>query len=81
MALMYPDPEKGGRGKNQEARKAVVSTGFSPERLKQARAVLHHPRSLAESVVKGIMPLDAALALARFGRTISILRDGSLTSR
>jgi hypothetical protein len=54
LAMLFPEPETGGRGKNVAARKAVLNTGFSVERLKQARSVLHHSRSLAESVLKGI---------------------------
>jgi hypothetical protein len=29
LALIYPEPEKGGRGKNVETRKAVETSGFS----------------------------------------------------
>jgi len=34
-------------------------------RVSQARSVLRHSRSLAESVVKGITPLDQALATVK----------------
>ncbi len=50
LAMIYPEPEKGGRGKNVAARKAVESTGFSMERLKHARAILRHSRELAKRV-------------------------------
>jgi len=33
LAHIYPEPEKGGRGKNVESRKAAVSAGFSARRL------------------------------------------------
>jgi hypothetical protein len=62
--MMYPEPEKGGRGKNEAAKKTVVSTGLSVERLKQARSILHHSRSLAEAVLKGITPLAQAVMSA-----------------
>jgi hypothetical protein len=70
-AFRYPESGKQGRGKNAEARKAVVSNGFSLDRLKQARSVLRHSRSLAESVLKGITPLDAALTPDAAGAAVS----------
>jgi hypothetical protein len=60
LAMIYPEPEKGGRGKKKE-RVEETSTLFSAKRLSQARAVLLHSRSLAESVVKGSISLDDAL--------------------
>jgi hypothetical protein len=50
LAMLYPEGER-GRGKNAAARKAQETTGFSSERLRQARSVLHHSRALAESVL------------------------------
>jgi hypothetical protein len=55
MAMRYPEPNRRGK------KRSVVSQDFSETRLSQARSVLHHSRSLAESVLKGITPLDAAL--------------------
>lgn len=57
-AIRYPEPRKGDVKKlnNEDVTRA---------RLSQARAVLHHSRILAESVIKGIKPLDAALATMR----------------
>jgi hypothetical protein len=49
MAMLFPDGRERGRGK-----KALVSNGFDPSRVRQARMVLHHSRSLAEAVLKGI---------------------------
>jgi hypothetical protein len=57
LAMLYPEPEKGGRGKKTNV---VVSTKFSRSRLDQARLVLRHSRTLAESVVKGTTPLESA---------------------
>jgi hypothetical protein len=58
-AMRYPYGQQ-GRGKNAAARKAYISNGFSALNvLKLACTVLHHSRPLAESVVKGITPLDA----------------------
>jgi len=42
--MVYPEPEKGGRGKNVESRKAAESAGFGSTRLKQARAVSDRER-------------------------------------
>jgi hypothetical protein len=61
LAKIYPEPEKGGRGKTSEAKKALVSGGFSRQRLDQARTVLHHSLALADLVVAGHLSLDAAL--------------------
>jgi ParB-like nuclease domain len=61
LAMIYPEPEKGGRGKKSEALNSAVSAGFSTRRLNAARSVLHHSRELAESVIKGSVSLDAAL--------------------
>jgi hypothetical protein len=60
-AMIYPEGQQ-GRGKNAEARKAQVSGGFSAELLRQARSVFRHSQELAQSVVKGSVTLDAALA-------------------
>jgi hypothetical protein len=62
LAMLYPEPEKGGRGKNDEARKARETRGFSSDRLRQARAVLRYSPELARRVVAGTEPLDLALA-------------------
>lgn len=61
IALLYPEPEKGGRGKNMSARKAQISGGFSSERLRQARTVLRHSLDLAYAVRDGVRKLDEAL--------------------
>jgi hypothetical protein len=50
LAWLYPEAEKGGRGKKSEARKALETSGFSRQRLDQARAVLRHSRELARQV-------------------------------
>jgi hypothetical protein len=62
-AMVYPEPEKGGRGKQKTVEDS--STLFSAKRLQQARSILHHSRSQADSVLKGITPLDAALTQMR----------------
>lgn len=58
LAMLYPEPEKGDRGKNAAARKVVETTGFSPARLTQARSVLAFSRPMAEAALKNIDSLD-----------------------
>ncbi len=48
LAMVYPDPEKGGRGEN-----SLLSKGFSLARLSQARTVLRYSRKLAEGKLDG----------------------------
>ena len=47
-AMQYPEPEKGGRGK-----KALETSGFSRQRLRQASAVLTFSRPVAKAVRDG----------------------------
>jgi hypothetical protein len=56
-AILFPEP--GSRTK-KDAAKAAESSGFSKERLSEARLVLRHSRDLAESVIKGSVSLDEA---------------------
>jgi len=49
LAVIYPEPEKGGRGKRSENSKETL--GFSTMRLSQARAILRHSREMAQSVL------------------------------
>lgn len=59
LAMIYPEAEKGGRGKRSGNLKE--SLGFSAMRLSQARAVLRHSEKLAKAVLQGVTPLDQAL--------------------
>jgi hypothetical protein len=47
VAMMYPDPEKGGRGKTN----SLAAKGFSTASLSQARTVLRDSRALADKVM------------------------------
>jgi hypothetical protein len=60
VAKIYPEPEKGGRGKNSS-----VTKEFSSERLSLARTVLRHAPDLAASVIAGSISLDNAYEEAR----------------
>ena len=51
LAMIYPEPEKGGKGKHS---KALETKGFSSARLSQARAVLRYSLELAEAVSDGV---------------------------
>ena len=44
LAMVYPDPEKGGRGQNSN-----LKLQFSRQRLSLARTVLHYSKKLAEA--------------------------------
>ncbi len=46
LAMIYPEPEKGGRGKTKE-RVEETSAVFSQKRLAQARLVLRHVHWIA----------------------------------
>jgi len=73
VAIIYPDPEKGGRGQ-----KATVSVEFiSPQRLSYARTVLRHAPDLSANVLSGSISLDAAYKVAsdlKLGATGEVLR-------
>lgn len=63
--MIYPEPEKGGRGLKKE-RVEETSAVFSAKRLQQARAVLRaSPDELALQVLGGTLSLDAAHATAQ----------------
>jgi hypothetical protein len=59
LALLYPEPEKGGRGKKGNPEQ---TSEFSGKRLQQARSVLAFSRELALAVRDGSRKLDEALA-------------------
>jgi hypothetical protein len=64
-AMIYPEPEKGGRGKKG---KVPETSGFSRQRLGEARAVYAHSRELAHDVLRDITPLDDALKAVKAAR-------------
>jgi len=78
LAMIYPEGQH-GRGKNAEARKAVVSAGFSVERLKQARSVLRHSQALAEGVIKRMISLDEALETVKEAQIQASSAEARLT--
>jgi hypothetical protein len=50
-AMIYPEPEKGGRGK--KSKNSTETLGFSAMRLSQARTVLSHSRDVAMEILAG----------------------------
>jgi hypothetical protein len=46
LAMLYPEPEKGGRGKRSEARNRAEVAGFSGRRVQEACSVLRHSAKL-----------------------------------
>jgi ParB-like chromosome segregation protein Spo0J len=76
LALLYPEPEKGGRGHKG---KALETSGFSRQRLGQARAVLAYSRDLAIAVREGTRKLDEALDEAKAARAALETAESKLT--
>lgn len=62
MAMMYPEAEKGGRGKKSAATNSLLNGGFSRQRLDQARSIFRYSPELARAVLDGTMPLNEALS-------------------
>jgi RNase P subunit RPR2 len=58
VAMAYPEPEKGGRGKTGKVSKLFGE--FAGELLRQARFVLRVTPTVAQSVVAGEKPLAVA---------------------
>lgn len=58
-AFIYPDPEKGGRGKKAAATNLLLSGGFSRQLLDQARVVLAYSPPAAKTVLAGASLKDA----------------------
>lgn len=56
VAMMYPDPEKGGRGK-----KSKVTLEFGSQLLSQARTVLAHSNSVRrhKEAVNAVFPIPS----------------------
>jgi hypothetical protein len=61
-AMIYPDAEKGGRGKKKNSSE---TEGFSGTRLSMARTVLANAPDLARGVLVGSEHLDKAYETVR----------------
>ncbi len=53
VARIYPEPEKGGRGKVSQAKTSAKIGGFSMDLVDKARTVLHYAPDLADNVLAG----------------------------
>jgi len=66
VAMMYPEPEKGGKGKRSRIQEGLDEPRKTfQNRLSQARTVLAHSSDLAQAVLAGSKFLDAAYDEAR----------------
>lgn len=74
LALLYPEPEKGGRGKT-----VLKRDGFSKQRLSDARTVRAYSHELALRVRDGITKLDEALAEVTAARKATESAEAMLT--
>jgi hypothetical protein len=67
LAILYPEPEKGGRGKKSANTKE--SLGFTTQRLSEARSILEYSRELALAIRerKPAILASSVYAAFRFG--------------
>ena len=75
LAILFPEAEKGGRGKKSSTNLADAAT-FSQRRLQEARSVLAFSRELAEAVREGPISLDDALKRVEAARTAQGSAEG-----
>ncbi len=52
LAMIYPEPEKGGRGKKSEAKNLTDSGRVSIQRITEARFILRHTPDNAAKAAK-----------------------------
>jgi hypothetical protein len=69
VALIWPAPDKRGRGNKSEATKYAESAGFSARLLQDARQIVRH-EDLVEMVKSGSMKFDFALKQASERATV-----------
>jgi len=60
LAMAYPNPEKGGRGKKGAVETVRVSQRLSADGITRARAVLRWSTGAAHAVMAGAISLDEA---------------------
>jgi len=63
--MIYPEPEKGGKGKKAVAPNTWENLGFDPMLLSRARAVLDFAPDLVPNMLAGSTSLDAAYETAK----------------
>jgi hypothetical protein len=69
VALIWPAPDKRGRGNKSEATKYAESAGFSARLLQDARQIVRH-EDLVDMVKSGSMKFDFALTQATERETV-----------
>jgi len=77
IALLYPEPEKGGRG---HKKKVPETGGFSRQRLGDARRVLTFSLDIAHAVRDGTKTLDDALKEIEESRKAMLSAEAQLAS-
>jgi hypothetical protein len=79
-ATIYPEPEKGGRGKKL----SEIPDGLSREHWKnlvsEARLVLRHSQALGEEVLAGRITLDKAVEKVRIEQNIAEADEAKMTT-
>jgi hypothetical protein len=79
LASMYPEPEKGGRGKKGQLKTVTEKVTVSQNRITQARFILKHTPELGKAVLDGDVSFDEALEKARLNEQLqkgSEAKDG-----
>ena len=79
VAMIYPDPEKGGRGKKSGAKTSDLVGGFSMDFVDKARTVLKHAPDLAHQVLQGSEKLTASYRTARLLKVDAETHDARLS--
>lgn len=73
-AKIYPDPEKGGRGKN-----SIATIGFSAQRLSHARTVLREAPDLVDQVIAGVDADGAPFSLDQAYETALARKNAAMS--
>jgi hypothetical protein len=64
VAMIYPEPEKRGRGNKSAAIKAAEISGFSERYIQQARVIVQYARDHVQDVMSGAMPSDIGIPIS-----------------
>ena len=77
VAMIYPEPDKRGRGKKGASGKLAETAGFSKRRLREARTVLKYSidGDLADGVLSGALKLDKEYETAKTRKTEKSFAD------
>ena len=78
VAMIYPERQKGGRGKTSQAKTSAKIGGFSMDLIDKGRAVLCYAPDLAANVLSGVESLDAAYKTAGDRKTAASSEETQL---